>query len=139
MASPRALHVHPRPQDIPTLEEFLEYVLSTDLLGSGFSSHWAPYWRVCTPCHFKYDLVVKLETGEDDLAYMWQKTGLDSQAPIPWENRSGSPGGSRELRELLASLPRDLILRVHDKYSLDYTMFGYDINTALKMGGHRTL
>jgi len=141
VASPRALHVHPKPEDIPSLEEFLEYILSTDLLGAGFSSHWAPYWRSCTPCHFSYDIIMKLETGSDDLAYLWQKTGLDSQAPIPWENRSSgtSTRQSAELKEFLSSLPRDLILRVHEKFQLDYKMFGYDINTALKLGGHRPL
>ena len=36
------------------------YVLSTDLLGAGFSSHWAPYWRSCTPCHFSYDIIMKV-------------------------------------------------------------------------------
>jgi len=141
VASPRALHVHPKPEDIPSLEEFLEYVLSTDLLGAGFSSHWAPFWRSCTPCHFSYDIIMKLETGADDLAYLWQRTGLDSQAPIPWENRSSgtSTRQSAELKEFLSSLPRDLILRVHEKFLLDYKMFGYDIDTALKMGGHRPL
>merc|ERR1719397_594028 len=139
VASPRALHVHPKPEDIPTLEEFLEYVLSTDLLGAGFSSHWAPYWRSCTPCHFSYDIIMKLETGADDLAYLWQRTGLDSQAPIPWENRSSgtSTRQSAELKEFLSSLPRDLILRVHEKFLLDYKMSGYDIDTALKLGGHK--
>ena len=50
---------------IPTLDDFLEYIL-TDLSGEGFSSHWVPYWRMCTPCHFKYDMVLKLESGFDD-------------------------------------------------------------------------
>ena len=36
------------------------YILSTDLLGAGFSSHWAPYWRSCTPCHFSYDIIMKV-------------------------------------------------------------------------------
>ena len=36
-------------------------------------------------------------------------------------------------------LHRDLILRVHEKFLLDYKMFGYDIDTALKLGGHRPL
>jgi len=138
VAAPRVLHVHPKPEDIPSLEDFLEYVLSTDLLGAGFSSHWAPYWRACTPCHFPYDVIVKLETGEDDLAYLWQRTGLDSQAAIPWENRSSGPSSRHrvELREFLAALPRELILRVHEKYRLDYQMFGYDINNSLELGGH---
>ena len=50
---------------IPTLDDFLEYIL-TDLSGEGFSSHWVPYWRMCTPCHFKYDMILKLESGFDD-------------------------------------------------------------------------
>ena len=51
---PKSVTIKPKPEDIPTFSEFLEFVLSTDLLGSGFSSHWVPYWRACTPCHFKY-------------------------------------------------------------------------------------
>ena len=36
--------------------------------GSGFESHWVPYWRACTPCHFQYDVIAKLETGDDDFS-----------------------------------------------------------------------
>ena len=35
--------------------------------GEGFSSHWVPYWRQCTPCNFDYDMIGKLETAMDDL------------------------------------------------------------------------
>ena len=42
------------------LEIKSRYVLSTDLLGAGFSSHWAPFWRSCTPCHFSYDIIMKV-------------------------------------------------------------------------------
>ena len=57
---------------IPTLDDFLEYIL-TDLSGEGFSSHWVPYWRMCTPCHFKYDMILKLESGFDDFTVNWKK------------------------------------------------------------------
>ena len=64
-----------------------------------------------------------------------------NQAPIPWENRSSGSSSrqSAELKEFLSGLPRDLILRVHQKFLLDYKMFGYDIDTALKLGGHKPL
>lgn len=52
--APKSVTVKPKPEDIPSFGDFLEFVLSTDLLGTGFSSHWVPYWRACTPCHFKY-------------------------------------------------------------------------------------
>ena len=77
--APRSVTIQPRPEDIPSFSEFLEYILSTDLLGSGFSSHWVPYWRGCTPCHFPYSVIAKLETGEDDLAFIWRQAGLASQ------------------------------------------------------------
>ena len=35
--------------------------------GTGFSSHWVPYWRQCTPCNFDYNMIGKLETAMDDL------------------------------------------------------------------------
>ena len=76
-----------------------------------------------------------------------QKTSIPTwiiqpnQAPIPWENRSSGSSSrqSAELKEFLSGLPRDLILRVHQKFLLDYKMFGYDIDTALKLGGHKPL
>ena len=34
--------------------------------GEGFSSHWVPYWRQCTPCSFQFHMIGKLETGYDD-------------------------------------------------------------------------
>ena len=52
--SPKSVTIQPAPEDIPSFSDFLEFVLSTDLLGTGFSSHWVPYWRQCTPCHFDY-------------------------------------------------------------------------------------
>ena len=52
--APKSVTIKPKPEDIPSFGDFLEFVLSTDLLGTGFSSHWVPYWRACTPCHFKY-------------------------------------------------------------------------------------
>ena len=52
--SPKTVTIQPKPEDIPSFSDFLEFVLSTDLLGTGFSSHWVPYWRQCTPCHFDY-------------------------------------------------------------------------------------
>jgi len=135
--TPKSLIIEPKPEDIPTFSDFLEYILSTDLMGTGFSSHWVPYWRACTPCHFQYSVIAKLETGEDDLTYIWRKSGLESQAPIPWENKSRSMAKEKELADFYSSIPRSMMLRVFMKYRLDYEMFGYDINAALKLGGHK--
>ena len=50
----------------PTFEEFLEFVLATDLLGHGYDSHWVPFWRYCSPCNVPYHVIGKLDTAGDD-------------------------------------------------------------------------
>jgi len=137
--SPKTVTIQPKPEDIPSFSDFLEFVLSTDLLGTGFSSHWVPYWRQCTPCHFDYSVIAKLETGEDDLTWIWKRAKIDIETPIPWENKSKSEKRLAELSDFYSGVPRSLLLRVYFRYRLDYEMFGYDINSALKLGGHDEL
>ena len=88
-------------------------------------------------------MIAKLETGEDDLEYIWKRTGMDAETPIPWDNKSDKSQSSKkrrgELADYYSSVPRSLLLRVYERYKLDYEMFGYDINTALGLGGHDPL
>ena len=87
-----------------------------------------------------FTVIAKLETGEDDLEYIWKRTGIDAETPIPWENKSKSSKKRRgELADYYSSVPRSLLVRVYERYKLDYEMFGYDINTALGLGGHDPL
>jgi len=138
--APRNLRVYPKPEDIPSFSQFLQFIISTDLLGIGFESHWVPYWRACTPCHFKYDAIAKLETGEDDLTYIWKLTGLDREVPIPWENRQKLlTKRQQQLSELYTGVDRKLLIKVYRAYKLDYEMFGYDFNDVLKMAGQPPL
>ena len=82
-------------------------------------------------------MIAKLETGEDDLEYIWKRTGIDSETPIPWENQSKSRRQKEsELADFYSSVPRSLLVRVFQRYRLDYEMFGYNINNALILGGH---
>jgi len=131
-------------QIIPTLDDFLEFIL-TDLTGQGFSSHWVPYWRMCTPCHFKYDMIGKLETGFDDFTYLWKKTDLDSKAPIPWYHAGLTNEKDHEEKHLIkmksfySKVPRSTLLRVYEAYKLDFELFDYDFNQVLVLAGYEPL
>ena len=127
---------------IPTLDDFLEFIL-TDLSGQGFSSHWVPYWRMCTPCHFRYDMIGKLESGFDDFTYLWKKAQLDSKAPIPWSHAVLSDDKDQEKEKHLAKMksfyskvPRKTLLRVYEAYKLDFELFDYDFNEVLTLAGY---
>ena len=82
-------------------------------------------------------MIAKLETGEDDLTWIWKRAKIDFETPIPWENKSKSKKRLKELSDFYSSVPRSLLLRIYSRYKLDYEMFGYDINTALRLGGHQ--
>lgn len=130
-----------RDQANPTFEEFLEFILNTSLQGVGYESHWVPYSRYCTPCSVTYDVIGKLETASDDFQYVWSKTGLGFKTSIPWVNRVSSP--SRDeidlKRRYYSSLPRDLILRVFERFRIDFEMFDYSINDILLKAGYAPL
>lgn len=125
----------------PTFEEFLEFILNTNLEGVGYESHWVPYSRYCAPCSVTYDVIGKLETAADDFRYVWSRAGLGSKTSIPWVNRVSSP--SRDeidlKRRYYSSLPRDLILRVFQRFRIDFEMFDYSINDTLLRAGYAPL
>jgi len=131
-------------QIIPTLDDFLEFIL-TDLTGQGFSSHWVPYWRMCTPCHFKYNMIGKLETGFDDFTYLWKKAQLDSKVSIPWYHAVLSSEENEQEKHLVkmksfySKVPRSTLLRVYEAYKLDFELFDYDFNQVLILAGYEPL
>lgn len=129
----------------PTFEEFLEFVLSTDLQGVGYDSHWVPFFRYCNPCRIRYDVIGKLETAADDFRYVWDRTGLSSKVSIPWVNRATPPPTKTEVKvkqskhRYYASLPRELIVRFFHTFRPDFDLFDYSIDEVLLMAGHPPL
>ncbi|XP_057367487.1 uncharacterized protein LOC130688523 [Daphnia carinata] len=125
----------------PTFEEFLEFVLDTDLQGIGYDSHWVPFHRYCSPCSVFYDVIGKLETAFDDFQYIWEKTGLETKFPVPWINHKTLPSKSKIALEkkYYSSLPRELILRFYDAFRMDFELFDYSINEVLIKAGYETV
>ncbi|CAL4105407.1 unnamed protein product [Meganyctiphanes norvegica] len=126
-------------ETVPSFEDFLEYILITNLEGGGFDSHWVPYWKRCSPCSVKYNVIAKLETGDQDFQYIWQRTSHGKlESAVPWQNRSGGTGSSdgKLLRKYYSTLSKDLIKRVHQRFLLDFELFQYDIRTVYQLAGH---
>ncbi|RXG51362.1 hypothetical protein Avbf_13581 [Armadillidium vulgare] len=72
---------------VPTFEDFLFFILSTEINGDGFETHWIPYWKRCSPCSFPYDLIVKLDSGYSELEYVWPVLGFNSTV-VPWTGKT---------------------------------------------------
>ena len=46
----------------PSFVEFIEFLIETPV--SKYDEHWKPQFILCPPCHFKFDVIAKMETFE---------------------------------------------------------------------------
>ena len=44
----------------PSFVEFVEYLVETPV--DKYDEHWKPIFLLCPPCHFNFDVIVKMET-----------------------------------------------------------------------------
>ncbi|CAG0889053.1 unnamed protein product [Cyprideis torosa] len=70
-------HTEQHQRDEPTFPEFVQYLIDTDSVY--FDDHWMPYYLFCTPCLVNYDVIMKLETVDEDQRYLLVLAGLDEE------------------------------------------------------------
>ncbi len=74
----------PRAGLVPTFEEFLQFVSATIPLNMTaalkmqrrINNHWKPVYLNCAPCSQPYQIIVKMETFEQDVGYIRRRLGL---------------------------------------------------------------
>ncbi|XP_076664845.1 carbohydrate sulfotransferase 11 isoform X2 [Andrena cerasifolii] len=112
----------PAPAGIePTFNEFVQYLIHTDLASYG-DDHWMPYYLFCTPCVLDYDIVAKVETLWRDQIYAIHKLGLQEVIKPRWRH---SGGGSNASRIYFSQLNRDTVKKLYEKLQLDFHLFDY--------------
>lgn len=113
----------------PTFREFVDYIIDKNLLAYA-DDHWIPYFSFCTPCLVDYDVIIKLETLERDVQQLMGLLGQDTGPEVKHTNRRG-----RSQSELVISYYKQLdyitILKLYDKYRLDFELFNYGIRDYL--------
>nr|XP_027207233.1 carbohydrate sulfotransferase 11-like [Penaeus vannamei] len=60
-----------------TFTEFLNHVVHTFEEGR-INRHWRTYGLLCSPCFFDYEYIVKTETQDQDLVYLFSRFGFPS-------------------------------------------------------------
>ncbi|XP_063241606.1 carbohydrate sulfotransferase 13-like [Bacillus rossius redtenbacheri] len=113
----------------PTFLEFVRYLTDTDVVLHS-DDHWIPYYLYCTPCLVDYDIVAKVETLLRDQVYFIHSAHLQAHIQPRWEHRSG---GGDVARRYFSQLTRSLVEKLHDKYRLDFELFGYSANEYLDL------
>lgn len=123
---------------------FIDYIANGDGLKikTHFTSlqetglqHWLPQFDYCQPCIVNYDVVTHVETLDDDMTYIRQRT--NSTFENVYANANQKPR-SKEQRAAVAQYYRDngidrqLLLQLYARYKMDFLAFGYDFNVFLR-------
>ncbi|KAK4029950.1 carbohydrate sulfotransferase 11 isoform X1 [Daphnia magna] len=115
----------------PTFAEFVSYLIDTDLTLYA-DDHWIPYYLFCTPCLINYDVIIQFETLQEDVQLLLNLIG-EKRGPS-WKH-SASVGRSKTelIRSYYGQLSRETIGKLHDKYRIDFELFGYSIDGYLSI------
>lgn len=117
----------------PTFAEFVAYLLDCRKRGDRLDMHWTPITEFCTPCMFKFDVVAKIETLDEDQQYVIEKAGLKEVLQSQWKNAGHGPT-SDHVAKYYAKLKRSDILRLYKLYKYDFQLFNYSIKEYLEFG-----
>ena len=99
-----------------------------------YNDHWVPYWLHSHLCQMEYDVIGKIETLEEDMAFIGEKSGLAStNISLPWANRRRS--GEQDSLLYWEQLDLDRTRRLYSVYRLDFLMFGYSALPYFQLWG----
>jgi len=108
----------------PTFSEFVDYLLRVPV--QQFNDHWVPYWLHCHVCEMEYDIIGKMETIEDDMEFIADRSGLAAtNMSLPWTNRRNS--GDKVSLQYFSNLTVNQVLGLYRIYKLDFEMFSYRV------------
>ena len=104
---------------------------------------------MCLPCNLTYSAILKLETLEEDADWLFKKLNLEHLRE-DWDKVAsvhkvegepgrvhGGPGGKgglsseRLARKYFSQLTKETVVRLYNKYKVDFQMFDYDKQVEL--------
>ncbi|RXG68346.1 Carbohydrate sulfotransferase 11 [Armadillidium vulgare] len=114
----------------PTFREFVTYLADLDLSRQA-EEHWIPYYLYCTPCFIDYDIIAKFETLYEDQVFIIAKSNLQDKISPKWKRLSKGGRTSYVAEKYYSTLSKELLLKLYDKYKLDFDMFDYNLDEYL--------
>ena len=65
-----------------TFTDFLQYVTDTLSKGGNLNEHFNPMFKLCSPCHVRFDVIGKIETFQKDSEYIFKTFGLRNLSKV---------------------------------------------------------
>lgn len=129
--------------DVPTFPEFVDYLIGTPV--TQYNEHWQPFYIICSPCEINYNIILKLESIDEDSDMLVYRTGLPELKPklvhkTPQSHLSNLTNNKTEdshhenvITLYFSQVSDRQILKLYDIFKIDFEMFDYDIDTYLKI------
>ena len=93
--------------------------------------HWRPYSSSCSMCHIKYDVIGQLETFNEDMRYIIQKSKIEiKDAYIATHSTKQST--KMLTKKYFSRLDSKIASELYQMFQMDFEMFGYDVNSYIK-------
>jgi chondroitin 4-sulfotransferase 11 len=112
----------------PTFVEFLKYLVNMKI----FDEHWRPFTVECAPCEMNYQIILKMESLEEEQLFLATKLNLlDYLLTL---NSTGllmhntNPNGRTEhnyAEKYYREVPKQLLQQVYMLYEADFRLFDY--------------
>merc|ERR1719206_1293622 len=118
----------------PSFVEFVEFLIETPV--SKYDEHWKPQFILCPPCHFKFDVIVKMETFDRDTNFILSQRKLDTVISLTKKHTSvGKKKKKKEsndlVKNLFSQLSKKMVHALYEKYRIDFQMFEYNVDEYL--------
>lgn len=117
----------------PTFEEFVRYLIDTDLTLYA-DDHWIPYYLFCTPCLVHYDVIIHFETLQSDVQLLLDRMGDELGDGPEWKHvTTGGKSNPILLHHHFGQLKKSTLEKLHTKFQFDFELFGYSPDAYISM------
>jgi hypothetical protein len=112
----------------PTFVEFLKYLVKSNI----YDEHWRPFTAECVPCDMNYQIILKMESLEEERLFLATKLNLldyllDLKATGLFLQNI-NPNGRTEhnyAKQYYREVPKQLLEQVYKLYEKDFKFFDY--------------
>ncbi|XP_071546658.1 carbohydrate sulfotransferase 11-like [Panulirus ornatus] len=125
----------------PTFEEFVQYVIDSTASLKTLKDWkkmvcWTPYWAHCGVCSHDYQFIMKLETIVEDERFLVTLADLQELKQVhEWRNSKSSANTTHSFFQQLST---HQMQQLHQRYMLDFQLFGYSIDEYLPLAKDAT-
>lgn len=110
---------------VPTFEDFINFLTDTENKKYINDVHWVSFDKICNPCMYKYNYILKLETLQQDAILLRKKLKTmpeDYSLIIP----TYSHPRKSDAKIYFDTLPDLLIKKFIKRFQFDFEAFGYE-------------